>query len=316
IDAIETSRGCVGKCNFCCVKEHTPNWRKKSPERVIAEIEALSKKSKWIAYQDSEFTINMSRVRAICDLIIEHGFDHRWHSAQVRADDIIRDKKTFGHMVDAGFKMLFIGVESVHQRSLDGIGKKISVDTIKQAIKMCHDYGVTVFGSIIVGNIGETYQDVLKTIAYANKLDIDIAQFTALTPLPKTGLWDMANDRGWIEDKDWTHYDFSRVVMRTPDLTRLQIAELVRKAYYEFYLGDYWGSFFFSKFKRFTSRSRYWWFFKMLPGFLRNITPIKNMIMDLSKPPNVHEEITRAVQSKIAVTAPDIHEPKRMLVVE
>jgi len=29
IDALESSRGCVGKCDFCCVKEHTPNWRKK-----------------------------------------------------------------------------------------------------------------------------------------------------------------------------------------------------------------------------------------------------------------------------------------------
>lgn len=313
IDAIETSRGCVGSCNFCCVKEHTPAWRKKSPERVIEEMTALNPRARWIAYQDSEFTINMDRVARICDLIVDHGFDHRWHAAQVRADDLVRDKRTFGRMVDAGFKMLFIGIESVHQRSLDGIGKRLSVDTVRQAVKMCHDHGVTVLGAIIIGNIGETYQDVLQTIAYAKQLDVDIGQFTALTPLPKTGLWDLANERGWIEDRDWTHYDFSRVVMRTPDLTRLQIAGLVRKAYRDFYLGGYWGSYFFSKAKRFTSNRRYWWFFKMLPGFMKNIKPIKQMIEDLSNPPPV-VPITSAPgtgSSKIAVTAPggQLHGP-------
>ncbi len=316
IDALETSRGCVGNCNFCCVKEHTPNWRKKSPARVIAEMEALTKNSKWIAYQDSEFTINMNRVREICDLIIEHGLDNRWHSAQVRADDLVRDKKTFGRMVDAGFKMLFIGIESAHQKSLDGIGKKISIDTIKQAVKMCHDYGVTVLGAIIIGNIGETYQDVLKTITYAKELEIDIGQFTALTPLPKTGLWDTANRNGWIEDHDWTHYDFTRVVMRTPDLTRIQIAELLRKAYYDFYLGGYWGSYFFSKLKRFTSNSRYWWFFKMLPGFMKNINPIQKMVNDLSRPPNIGGTDTQKVKSKFSVTSEAVLEPKRIPIVE
>jgi len=312
IDALESSRGCVGKCNFCCVKEHTPNWRKKSPARVIAEIEQLySRKTKWIAFQDSEFTINMNRTDEICKGIIDHGFENRWYSAQVRADDLMRNKKIFGHMVDAGFKMLFIGIESVHQKSLDRIGKKISVDTIKQAIKMCHDYGVTVFGAIIVGNIGETYNDVVKTIKYANQLELDIAQLTSLTPLPKTGLWDEANKNGWIEDYDWTHYDFTRVVMHTPDLTRLQITDLVRKGYRDFYIGPYMGSYFFSKAKRFMTNRRNWWFFKMLPGFMKNIGPIKKLIEDLSAPPVIDRDIEIArPASKFTPTAQATQEVK------
>jgi len=305
IDSLESSRGCVGRCDFCCVKEHTPNWRKKTPARVIAEIEQLyASKTKWISFQDSEFTINMNRTDEICKLIVDHGFENRWYSAQVRADDLMRSKKVFGHMVDAGFKMLFIGIESVHQRTLDRIGKKISVDTIRQAIKMCHDYGVTIFGAIIIGNIGETYNDVLATIKYANELDLDITQFTSLTPLPKTKLWEEANQKGWIIDHDWTHYDFTRVVMRTPDLTQLQIAELVRKAYNDFYIGPYWGSYFFKKAKRFMTNRRNWWFFKMLPGFMKNIGPIQKLINDISSPPVVDQSDTAepAYRSKLSPT--------------
>nr|MDO8113619.1 radical SAM protein [Candidatus Sigynarchaeota archaeon] len=287
MDALESSRGCVGQCDFCCVKEHTPTWRKKTPARVIKEIEQLPRKVRWIGFQDSEFTINMNRVREICDLIIEHGFDKQWYSAQVRADDLLRDTKTFERMVDCGFRMLFIGIESVHQATLDRIGKKMSVDTVRKAIKMCHDNGVAVLGAIIIGNIGETYNDVLKTIEYAKELDIDIGQFTALTPLPKTKLWEEANQKGWIEDRDWTHYDFTRVVMRTPDLTRKQIAELVHKAFQDFYIQGGFGEYFWNKLPRYAGNKKNWWFFKMLPEFMKNIPAMAKLVQDLNTPPKV-----------------------------
>lgn len=284
VDCLESSRGCVGKCDFCCVKEHTPGWRKKSPERVVQEIEQLSRKARWITYQDSEFTINMNRVREISDLVIEHGLDNQWYSAQVRADDLLRDPKTFERMVDSGFHMVFMGIESAHQKSLDRIGKKESIDTIKQAVKLCHDHGVAIFGAIIIGNIGETYDDVLKTIKYAKDLDLEIVQFTSLTPLPKTKLWDDANENGWIEDRDWTHYDFTRVVMRTPDLTRKQIAELVHNAYKEFYLGQGFGEYFWDRMPRYISNRKNWWFFKMMPEFMKNIGTVVKFIEDLNTP--------------------------------
>nr|MDO8087478.1 radical SAM protein [Candidatus Sigynarchaeum springense] len=283
MDALESSRGCVGQCDFCCVKEHTPTWRKKTPGRVVREIEALSRKTRWIGFQDSEFTINMNRVKDICDLIIDHGLDKQWYSAQVRADDLLRDPAAFARMVDCGFKMLFIGIESAHQASLDRIGKRESVDTIKQAIKMCHDNGVAVLGAFIIGNIGETYDDVLATIKYANELSIDIAQFTALTPLPKTKLWEEANKNGWIEDHDWTHYDFTQVVMHTPQLTRKQIAELVHKAYHDFYIGSGFGDYFWNKAPRYFTNKKNWWFFQMLGDYFKNIPKIIKLVDDFSR---------------------------------
>ncbi|MEX2683097.1 MAG: radical SAM protein [Candidatus Sigynarchaeota archaeon] len=283
MDALESSRGCVGQCDFCCVKEHTPTWRKKSPERVVREIEALSRKTRWIGFQDSEFSINMNRVKDICDLIIERGLDKQWYSAQVRADDLLRDPAAFARMVDCGFKMLFIGIESAHQASLDRIGKRESVDTIKKAIKLCHDNGIAVFGAIIIGNIGETYDDVLKTIKYANELEIDIAQFTALTPLPKTKLWEEANKNGWIEERDWTKYDFTQVVMHTPQLTKKQIAELVHKAYHDFYIGSGFGEYFWNKAPRYFGNKKNWWFFQMIGDYLKNIPKIIKLVDDFSR---------------------------------
>ncbi|MHA1683052.1 MAG: B12-binding domain-containing radical SAM protein [Promethearchaeota archaeon] len=288
VDLIESSRGCVGKCKFCCVRTHNRGlWRKKTPERVVEEIARCNPKAKWIGFQDSEFTINMKRVKRICELIIENGLDHYWYSAQARADDLVRHPEIFDLMVKAGFKMMFIGIESAYQSSLDKIGKNIKKETIEEAIKMCHDNGVTVMGAIIIGNIGETYEMVLETIKLASKYMLDIGQFTALTPLPGTELWDEAHEKGWIEDYDWTHYDFVRPVMRTPDLTRKQIAQLVQKAYKDFYIGSMWGQYFWKRAPRFFANKNHWWFFKMLPGFLKNITSIEKFVEQVASPPNV-----------------------------
>ncbi len=289
VDLLESSRGCVGTCDFCCVKTHCGGiWRKKSPGRVIRELQECRRNTRWIGYQDSEFTINMNRVREICTQVIEHGLDKQWYSAQARADDLVRDPDTFKIMVDSGFRMLFLGIESKHQKSLDRIGKRMSVDTVKKAVKMCHDYGVAVMGAIIIGNVGETWDDVIDTIKYASELEIDIGQFTALTPLPGTALWDEAEKNGWIEDHDWTHYDFTQVVMRTPELTRKQIAELVHRAYKDFYLGNVWGEYFWKRAPRYFGNQNHWWFFKMLPDFLKNIKEIEKLVNNLNMPVKVN----------------------------
>ncbi len=290
VDSLESSRGCVNNCMFCCVAVHCGRkWRRKSPERVVREIAQCSRASRWITFQDSEYTIDMKRVRQISDLVIEHGLDNQWYSAQGRVDDIVKDVETVDHMVDSGFRMLFIGIESAFQSSLDRIGKNLKHEKIKEAVKILHDRGVTIYGAIIIGNIGETYEMVKKTAQYATDLELDIVQFTALTPYPGTRLWDEAKEKGWIEDSDWTHYDFVRPVMRTDLLTRLQIAELVKNAYREFYLPDVWGGYFWKRAPRFFSQKNFHWFFKMLPDFLRNIPGMYQLVKDISTPFKVEE---------------------------
>jgi len=298
VDSLESSRGCVNHCMFCCVTAHCGyKWRRKSPRRVLREIAQCSRKTRWITYQDSELTISMPRVREISDLVIEYGYDHQWYSAQARVDDIVRDVKTVDRMVESGFRMLFIGIESAYQASLDRIGKNLTQKKIRQAVKILHDRGVSIYGAIVIGNIGENYEMVEKTARYAIDLDLDIVQFTALTPYPKTKLWDEAVTKGWIEDADWTHYDFLRPVMHTPDLTRQQIAELVQKAYHEFYITDRKAGYVMKRAPRFFAHKNFWWFFKMMPGFMRKAGTLKIFLQSLSTPVPI-EQFIRPTVSK------------------
>ncbi|MHA1753242.1 MAG: B12-binding domain-containing radical SAM protein [Candidatus Helarchaeota archaeon] len=275
VDVLESARGCPHNCNFCCVTVHNRHrWRAKSPERVIKEIECLDKSRKWYIFQDSSFTVKMSRIKKICDLIIDHGYSYKYFSAQGRVDDIVNNPKILDRMVEAGFKMIFIGIESTKQESLDRIGKRTTVDQNIKAIKMLHDRGITIFGSMIIGNIDETIEDVKKNIEFCKKMEVDIMQFTPLTPYPGTKLYTEAMEKNWIENTNYEDWNLVDPIMKTPDLSIKEIKDLVVYAYKSYYLGNIidkntwiW------KGARRISRSRFLWFWREVPSFLFSSIP-------------------------------------------
>ena len=287
IDAFESSRGCPFNCHFCCVSKHWGRgWRPKSPERVIEEFHRMDKNKRWFIFNDSESTLDMKRMGKISELAIEYGYHKKWKSCQGRVTDVVKNPHILDKMSDAGWKMMFIGIESIHQKSLDTIGKGIKVDDIRKAVKMLHDRGITIFGSIIIGNIGETAEDVRQTIRFAQDLDIDIMQFTPLTPYPSTKLFDEAVEKGWITDTDYTNWNLVKPIMRTDQLTADEIFELVKWAYRDFYFRfreKHVNSFFIRALRRFVPQLNFWWFWKMAPKFVINgIRNSKNFIGDLT----------------------------------
>jgi len=286
VDVMESARGCAHDCHFCCVIQfYQRKWRKKSPERVIQELQQMNPRRSWHIFQDSEFTLHMKRVKRICDLIIENGLENKWYSAQGRVDDVVKNPAVVDRMTDAGFKMLFIGIESIFQKSLDKIGKNISVDQIKQAVKMLHDRGITIFGSIIIGNVEETKEDVRKTIQFARELDIDIMQFTPLTPYPKTRLFEEAMEKGWVKDLNYDNWNLCNPIMATPNLSIDEIQDLVIEAYRDFYLAGFRTSFLMRGAKRISQR-QFGWFWRMVPEFLTISVPaVYQFVQDLAKIP-------------------------------
>ncbi len=275
VDVMESARGCPHNCNFCCVIVHNRRrWRAKSTERVIQEILKMDKSKRWYVFYDSSFTIKMNRVKDICDAIIEYGMDYKYYSAQGRVDDVVKNPDIVKRMAEAGFKMLFIGIESTKQDSLDRIGKKTTVEQNKKAIKILHDYGITIFGSMIIGNIGEKVEDVKRNIDFCKKMEVDIMQFTPLTPYPGTKLYEEAMEKGWIENPNYENWNLVDPIMRTPDLSIKEIKEIVVYAYKSYYLGNLFNKdIWLWKGARRISKPQLSWFWREVPSFLFSSIP-------------------------------------------
>ena len=109
-----------------------------------------------------------------------------------------------------------LGIESAEQKILDEVQKGTTVEQAQDAVRWAHEAGIKAVGHIIFGLPGETRQSILKTMAYAKKLGLDLAQFYCAVPFPGSALYERASNEGWIRDSDFSHYKQDNAVMELP----------------------------------------------------------------------------------------------------
>jgi radical SAM superfamily enzyme YgiQ (UPF0313 family) len=236
----ESSRGCPYNCHFCCVQKfYERSYRTKSPERVIKELQRVPESAKLVFFVDDNFTLNKKRVMRICELIQKtHLNRHLMFVCQSRVDDIANNPDMVKQMHKSGFICFFLGFESFKQTALNEMEKGYNLDKVKKCVDTCHNNGIMVFGSFIIGNIGETKQDTRKTFKLMKYLNLDFMMTMPLTPFPGTRLYNDAQKNGWIDkDLKWESIKTgeSKPLMRTPDLSREDILQLLSESYRSFY---------------------------------------------------------------------------------
>ena len=239
---METSRGCPFTCRFCCVtKFYKRTYRMKSPERVIKELFLMPPKTKLVLFVDDNFTLNKKRVMRICELLQKTRLNRNLlFVCQSRVDDLANNPDMVKEMRKSGFICVFIGFESFKQMALDRMEKEYTLDKVRKCIETCHQNGIFVFASFIIGNIGENINDTRKTFSLIKKLDIDFVMANPLTPFPGTDLYKEAVEKGWVaEDYRWesNKTGSGEPAMCTPDLTIENIRDLLFESYDSFY-GD------------------------------------------------------------------------------
>ena len=201
-----TSRGCPHECIFC--SNHIVmgrKWRGRSPENVADEIEQLinTYSIKQIDFFDDNMTLNKKRAMKICELIIERGFDIEWFvPTGVRVDTL--DEELLRKMKASGCKGVRFAPESGVQRVVSQIIKKnLDLRDVEKAVILAKKVGIKVGIFFILGLIGETKEDMEKTIKYAyklRKLGASNFHFSIATPLYGTELYEQAKRHGFLKE--------------------------------------------------------------------------------------------------------------------
>ncbi len=150
---IMTSWGCPFDCNFCSVTAmFGKKYRFRSPQNVIAELK--QKKPRRVFFYDDNFAANRKRLKTLLRMMIDEGSRFGW-SAQVRTD-VARDPELLDLMRRAGCWMVYLGLESVDQATLDSFDKSQSVDDIVFAMKTLHEHGIKSHGMFVLGADGDS----------------------------------------------------------------------------------------------------------------------------------------------------------------
>ncbi len=243
---ITTSRGCPMHCGYCylTVVPDGRRYRAESPERTLAHIERIVDEFHLNAIHiiDDEFFTQIKRVRRVCELLLERGLKLTLRT-NCRIDYIDRmsldDLRLFRR---AGFKHLYLGVESGNDRVLGLINKGITRDQVIRANRKLQEADIAPKFSWMGGFPTETVSEVRDTM----RLMVDLVEenpyayatpVQLYSPYPGTALFDLCLENGmpmpqtlegWTES-GWEHIDYSWL---TPAEERF----LQQVAYFTFFL--------------------------------------------------------------------------------
>ncbi len=190
-DTVASSRGCPFNCAFCSFSRNPWGgkraWSARSPESVVDEIETID--AGLVGFVDDNFTHDMDRVAAICDLIIARGIRKRF-IANARLE-VARRPDVLRKMERAGFSMLLLGIESAQDKTLRSMRKGFDTKRLREYFRVLRKSRMILFGYFIVGNIGESEKEMLQIAPFARRLGIDVIQLTVLRNERYSGVEDL-----------------------------------------------------------------------------------------------------------------------------
>ncbi|UCE79155.1 MAG: radical SAM protein [Nitrospiraceae bacterium] len=229
-----TSRGCNRRCIYCFQidKERKSGIRYRSVENVIDEIEhCLRQGYREIKFIDDTLAADYDRAMRLAREIRARGFDFSWF-ASACVNQV--DKPLLKAFKEAGCWAILFGAESGVQKNLATIRKGITLDQTVKAVKAAKEVGLKVSTPFMFGIPGETFEEGLKTIDFAIKLDPDIANFHAITPFPGTYLYENLDQYGTVSE-ELTDFTYQGAAFIPYTMTKEEILKLRQIAFRRFY---------------------------------------------------------------------------------
>ena len=235
--SLYSGRGCKSRCTFCLWPQTVGGhrYRTRSVGHVLDEI-AWAKSAfpevKEFFFDDDTFTDDLPRAEEIAKGLGKLGVV--W-SCNAKANVPRQSLKV---MADNGLRLLLVGYESGNQQILHNIKKGMRIEVAERFTKDCHELGVQIHGTFILGLPGETSQTIRETVEFAKRINPHTIQVSLAAPYPGTYLYDQAVKNGWL---DAAHAELVSdrgiqiAPLHYPHLSHKEIFDSLEVFYREFY---------------------------------------------------------------------------------
>jgi len=241
-DQIHTSRGCWGKCTFCCEPSMSGSRQRfRTAENIMREVrqvyELHHREPVICIWGDPHFMGKPALVDKLCDMLIDADMDIIF-TAMLRADTVARHPKTVEKMVRAGIVGYCMGIETPSEGHLGSTKKEISNEIQRIAVRNLRRNHAVAGGTFVIGLPGQTKEEILTFPEYARNLGMTNAAFAIATPQAGSEFYHELEQRGLINDRDWTRYDQMHLVFRHEKLSAREAEELLTGCLGRFYALD------------------------------------------------------------------------------
>jgi anaerobic magnesium-protoporphyrin IX monomethyl ester cyclase len=196
-----TARGCPYKCRWCSHQVYGQTHRRRSPVKVVDEVEwLLTEYTPDIAWvSDDVFTINHEWIR-------KYASEMRRRNLHIPFECISRADRLNEEMLDLlaelGCFRIWIGSESGSQRLLDAMDRGVKVEQVQRAIEMSRARKIQSGMFLMWGYEGEEMEDIEATVHHVSKTKPDIFFTTVSYPIKGTPYYQQVQSK-LVQLKPW-----------------------------------------------------------------------------------------------------------------
>ena len=214
VDLVHASRGCRFNCYPCAVSYLGGRvFRPRPIETAVAEMAGIDNNRLFIV--DNSLAQNTS-----------------WEMDLFR--EMIPLKKHWcSHPIEDKAEVLDLAAQAgawyVYQAVFD------TSDYIRERIKRYHDHGIGVEGTILLGLDTHTEDYIKELIDFLLEIELDLAEFTVLTPFPHTKAYAQLSRENRILSRDWNDFSADQVVYQPKNMSPEKLQELLNYAWSTFY---------------------------------------------------------------------------------
>ncbi len=214
VDLVHASRGCRFDCYPCAVAYlGGRRFRPRPIDKAVAEMAAID--------NNRLFLVDNSLSQ-----------DTRWE-IDLFTEMIPLKKKWCSHPIEDDPGVLDLAARAgawyVYQAVFD------TSDYIRERIRRYHDHGIGVEGTVLLGLDRHTEDGIRRLIDFLLEIDLDLAEFTVLTPFPHTRAFEELHAQKRIFSYDWDDYTADRVVFHPRHMRAEKLQELLDDAWSLFY---------------------------------------------------------------------------------
>jgi len=198
---ILTSRSCPFSCNYCSSKLYSGRGlRLRNTDSILDEISFLKKEYQLdlLYIRDELFNGNKKHAKTLLRGMIERQLNISWFDTNAFHVNSL-DEEFLDLCKASGCIEAIFAIESGSPRVLKEImNKRVDLDHARKMAEYCHKIELPIQCYFVIGNPGETKEEINMTIDFAASLYAKGCVFSIATPFPGTKYYELALEKGFL----------------------------------------------------------------------------------------------------------------------
>jgi len=222
---VQFGRGCRFACDFCSVHAfYGSTSYQRCIDDVIAEVEGLQ--GNYFLFVDDNLFVDENQAEKLFRVLVPL----KVHWICQTSIDLAQNDRLLSLMAQSGCVAVFIGFESLEEANLVQMRKKwnLKQGDFVAAVRKFYEHGMMVCGSFVFGYDHDTPAAFDRTLEFALRSKLALAQFNPLIPTPGTPLYARLQAEGrllyprwWLDDD----YRYGKTLFKPKGMSADELAD-------------------------------------------------------------------------------------------